>query len=242
VIRGLYAAGTGLNAMSVQQDVMARNIAHADKPGFLRRIAKFDTVGPKENFLGTAPSVHTDFTPGAPVHTGNPLDVSIIGNGFFELEGPEGSLYTRNGTFQINGDGMLTNHDGMAVLGGPPGTVPGVTGQRIIFPTNAQNIDILDNGAVLANGLEIGRLRVATFQDPPADLIRRGTTLYEHRPRVQPRLDEVNVRQGYRTQSNTSIVTEMVQMIFGLRQFEASQRALRALDQEIGLNTQPQSR
>ncbi len=242
MIRGLYAAGTGLNAMSVNQDVTARNIAHANKPGFLRRIARFESVGSKEDILGTAPSVYTDYSTGPPIHTGTPTDVAVIDKGFFELEGPDGPLYTRSGVFHVNGDGILMNFDGMPVLGDPPGTLPGSAAQRIILPQNTRNIDILDNGAVLSNGNEVGRMHVATFDEPSAQLIRRGTTLYEPRSGIDPTYNEANVRQGYRNGSNTSIVTELIHMTFGLRQFEASQRAIRTLDEMIGQNTNPQQR
>lgn len=242
MIRGLYAAGTGLNAMSVQQDVTARNLANADKPGYLRRIAKFQTVGVKDDIIGVAPSVHTDHTPGPPIHTGNKLDVMVMGNGYFELEGENGKpIYTRNGTFHVNSQGVLVNYDGLAVNGSPVGQ-PNIQ-QRIVFPpqTNPSSIEVLDNGIVLTNGRELGQLRVAKFEEPN-DLLRIGNTFYERPEGMEPDYNDITVRQGYRAGANSALATELVTMLYGFRQFEASQRAMRSLDDAIRLNTRPEGR
>lgn len=236
MVPGLYSAATGLNAMSVLQDVTARNLSEAMKPGYLRRVATFEVVGTKDDNLGTSPSIHTDFTPGPMVYTGNKFDVAIIGDGLFELEGPDGSLYTRNGVFQMNGQGILMNYNGMPVRGNAIGN-PDLE-QRITIPPGTAAIEILDDGTVIADGIAIAQLRVATFENPE-DLERVGTTLFQAPNGVTPDYTNVDVRQGYRAGSNTTLTGELIQMIFGMRQFEAAQRALRTIDDAIGLSTRP---
>lgn len=247
MIRGLYSAATGLNAMSVQQDVTARNLSEATKPGYLRRVARFEAVGDKQNLLGTSPSIHTDFTPGPPQFTGNKYDVVIVpeptqdgrapASSFFELEGPNGPLYTRNGVFVIDGQGVLLNYNGMPVRGNVVGDPNQPT--RIIVPPTTQSVDILDDGVVVADGgFIVAQLRIATFDDPTV-LERAGTALFQTPANVTPRFDTINVRQGYRAAANTTVTNELINMVFGLRQFEASQRAMRTLDEAISLATRP---
>lgn len=232
MIRGLYSATAGMLATSQQQDVTAHNLTHAVKPGYRREVLRFESVGGEDDLLGPSVQLHTDVTPGATEHTGNRLDVALTGPGFFRVEGPNGSLFTRNGVFQLNGQGQLVTMEGLAVSG---------TTGPVRLPIETSNIEILDNGTVLADGLEVDQLSVETFADPSA-LPRVGTSYFAPPPGVTPTKVEPAVQQGYREASNTTVVHEMVQMISGLRQFEATQRALRSISDSIGLLTRPTGR
>ena len=136
---------------------------------------------------------------------------------------------------------MLVNYEGLAVNGSPVGQ-PDVR-QRIVFPpqTNPSSIEILDNGTVLTNGVELGQLRVAKFEEPN-DLLRIGNTFYERPEGLEANFNDITVRQGYRAGANSALATELVTMLYGFRQFEASQRAMRSLDDSIRLNTRPEGR
>ncbi|MBW3541975.1 MAG: flagellar hook basal-body protein [Planctomycetes bacterium] len=247
MIRGLYAAASGLNAMQVQQYVTSRNLAEANKPGYLRRIAVFEPAFGDEALLGTRPSVHTDFVAGPPEHTGNPFDVMIDGQpdeqnrSFFILEGANGPVYTRSGVFTIDEDGLLKNYNGMPVQGNIVGD-PDTT-QAINIPDGTRSVEIRDDGVVVADGIEIAQLRIATFDEDDLDELERvGTAMFQAPGRIEPEYNVAEVRQGYRAQPNTSIPLELIDMVSGLRTFEAAQRALRALDDSIALNTRPEQR
>lgn len=229
MIRGLYSAAGGMLATSQQQDVTAHNLTHAIKPGYRREVLRFESVGGDGDLIGPSAELHTDVTPGAPEHTGNPLDVALTGPGFFQVQGPNGSLYTRNGAFQLNGEGQLVTMEGLAVCG---------TAGPMRLPAEATDIEILDDGLVLADGFEVGQLCVENFADPSV-LQRVGTNYFAPPSGVTPTKVEPSVQQGFREASNTTIVHEMVQMISGLRQFEATQRALRSISDSIGLITRP---
>lgn len=229
MIRGLYSAAGGMQATSLQQDVTAHNLNHAVKPGYQREVLRFQASGPMESLQGPETSLHTDFSPGILEHTGGKLDVALNGPGFFAIDGPSGPVYTRCGTFQLNSAGQLVTSEGRTVRG---------TGGPITIPPGASRIEILDDGNVVADGTEVDQLSVVAFQNPQ-DLRRIGTTYFEAPPNAARSTTGPNVRQGYREQGNTTVIHEMVQMISGLRQFEASQRALRSLGDSIGLTTRP---
>ena len=176
MISGLYSAAGGMQATAQQQDVIAQNLTHANKPGYRREVLRFETSGPRGDIQGPVTSLHTDFTPGHAEYTGNKLDVALNGPGFFTVQGPNGPLYTRNGVFQVHGQGKLVTTEGLAVLG---------TAGPIAIPPGAANFDIREDGAVIADGLEVDQLQIAGFPDLTA-LQRVGTTYFASPPNVSP--------------------------------------------------------
>lgn len=220
-------------ATSHQQDAAAQNLAHASKPGYRREMLRFEASGNADDFFGPSVSVHADQTPGGFEQTGNPLDVAISGSGMFVIDGPGGSMYSRCGVFQLNSEGQLVTPEGLAVQG--------LSGS-ITLPANAQSIEISDDGSVKADGQEVDKLRVVEFDDP-TQLQRVSSSGFAASKGVEPtNVDRPHLHQGVREMSNTTAVQEMVQMTTGLRQFEATQRALRAIGDAIGLTTRPTGR
>lgn len=232
MVRGLYSAAGGMLATSQQQDVAAHNLSHANKPGFRREVLRFDATGPASDLFSPEAKLHTDHSAGGLEQTGQPLDVAIDGPGFFTVQGPNGLLFTRCGVFQRNGEGQLVTPDGLAVVG-QAGTIQ--------IPAEATSIEFQDDGSLLADGKEIDQLSLATFHNEQS-LQRVGSSYFVAPTGMAPSTGEAHVRQGYRELANTSTVHEMVQMTAGLRQFEATQRALRAIGDSIGLATRPSGR
>ncbi len=242
MLRGLYDAGSALQAATINQEVTAENLAHATTPGYRRQGVTFQALlaaGLRPDPTSSAPAAgagashtasYTLFTPGPVQQTGNPLDLALSGDAFFALESPQGPVYTRNGSFQISARGELVSGSGLRVLG---------QGGPITLPQNAGEIHVGADGAVVANGAEVGRLQIAQFDDNQA-LRRVGTTLFDGPTPRQPAPGSVRVEQGFREGSNVQMVQEMVSMIAGMRQYEAAERALKALGDVIGQNTRPQ--
>ncbi len=227
-----------MDVTSIQQDVISRNLAHANQPGYRRQVLSFETYLARKGLVGATAKLHQDFTPGDPVHTGGDFDVALIDDGFFVVDDPSGPLYTRNGTFHRNAKGQLVTFDGRTVLG-----TPGTLGpdSPIIIPRDATSISILDNGTVVADNNPVGRLRLVQFENNNK-LDRVGTTLFRPPVDMQPQemTDDADiVRQGYRERSNGEMVSELMHMVFGLRHYEASQRAMRSLSEAIQLDTRP---
>ncbi len=230
MLQGYYSAASGMRAALENQDVLATNLAHASVPGYRRQSLSFEAfAAPVEPGNGAATTTpmhgtksaqnYTTFTAGDPQYTGNPLEVALQGDGFFVLDGPNGPLYTRNGQFLLNNQGELASHNGSLVSG--------VNGPLRI-PANTAAITIAQDGTVQADNTAVGKLRVVSFDDP-RQLVRAGTTLFEAPAGVEPQTSGSAVRQGYREGSNVQVIDEMVQMISGMRQYEAAAKALRSL-------------
>lgn len=119
---------TGLQAAQTDLDTIGNNIANVSTVGFKGSTPNFsDIYG--ASLLGSAGSgvspgqgVATSslsqlFTEGAISQTGNPLDVAVNGNGFFQVQTPSGVAYTRDGSLQLNSQGFLTNDTGALIMG-----------------------------------------------------------------------------------------------------------------------------
>jgi flagellar basal-body rod protein FlgF len=230
MLQGYYSAATGMTTALQNQDVLAENLAFAPVPGYRQQGLSFESYiqqppvpvreMPRAPLHGARMAVHaTSFQAGPYQHTGNPLECAIQGDGFFVLEGPNGPLYTRNGQFQINAEGQLVSHSGYPVRG---------SSGTFRIPSNAARINIAQDGTVAADTTQLGQLSVVSFNDP-RQLVRAGPTLFEAPAGASSQPATVTIRQGYHESSNVNVVQEMVQMIVGMRQYEAAAKSLRSL-------------
>lgn len=263
MLRGMYAAGSGLEAGLINQEVIAENLAHSNVPGYRRRGTVFETFesylplppgavaapqlaqgpfgnvpqpalvpGPGGQLWGTRPSfVYTDFTPGPLSFTGNPFDVAAVDTTFFVVDGPNGPLLTRNGSFMLSDRNELITRTGLRVQG---------EGGRIFIPTDARIVTFGREGDVIVDGVRIGRIQLVNVPNPTA-LVRVGNSLFQGPAATgQPLPGTVRIEQGYLEQGNANCVTDMVTMMSGLRHYEAAQRALLALSEAVAQDTRPQ--
>ncbi len=226
---GIYTALSGMQARLDQLDRLASDIANVGTAGYkAERTSTIAAERPSfQNALESAIDVATgpgrlDFRSGAVVTTGRDLDLALEGRGFFVVATPQGERYTRNGQFDRRADGTLTTADGMAVQGvdGPITLAKG-------------EITIEGDGTVRAGDTVAGRLRVVDIGDY-STLVREdagrfrvpaGTAL------VAP--PGTAVRGGALEQSNVSVADRMAQLIEVRRTFEALQRGLTMLANDI---------
>jgi flagellar basal-body rod protein FlgF len=236
MLSGLYSAAGALDAAAANQELVSENLAHATTPGYRRRSALFEATnqgGATTGYHGVGSSSDfTYFNAGPLQHTGNPLDLAVSGDAFFALDGPNGPVYTRAGTFELNQRGELQNKGGLRVRGSGGGA--------IVIPPTANTIAVNAQGFVYADNAQVGQLQLATFTDMQ-ELRRVGPSLFEGPAPQTPPLGTVRVEQGYREGSNVQVVQEMVQMMLGMRHYEAAQRAMRALSEAVQQNTQAQA-
>ncbi len=240
MFRGLYAAATALDAAQMRHEVTAHNMVNANTPGFRQQGVRFETFNlligrdqpPPPDIVGTRLAAgYTDFRPAALQATGNPFDLALgEPDHFFAVQGPAGTLYTRNGTFRLTPQGQLVTAEGYPLQGesGP-----------VVVPAGAANVNIASDGNVTADGGPVGRVRVVRFADP-TQLSPAGPTAYSAAPAVQPQEATGRVVQGFREGSNVNPTEAMVGMIATTRYYEAAQRALRAIAESVQLNTRPQ--
>jgi flagellar basal body rod protein FlgG len=235
----MYSAASGLVVASEQQEVVAYNLANSTAPGYRQRglvVESFDrvlgrTLAPTGDIVGARVSqTYHDFRPGALQQTGNPFDLALgEPDRFFVLTGPDGPLYTRNGTFTRSQQGRLLSPGGYALQGenGP-----------LTFPADATRINIASDGSVTADDQPIGNIRMVRFTNPER-LTAAGPTLYTAEPEAGLTAAPGRLLSGYREGSNVQPADAMVRLILGTRYYEAAQRSLRAISESIQLNTRP---
>jgi len=258
MIRSLWIAKTGLEAQQTQMDVVSNNLANVSTTGFKRARAVFEdllyqtirqpgaqsseqTQLPSGLQLGTGVKpVATEriFTQGNLQQTGNAKDVAIQGNGFFQVQMPDGTTsYTRDGSFQLDSNGQLVTASGYPVQ-------PAIT-----IPPDAQTLTIARDGTVSvqqpgSSTVTVGTLQLATFVNP-AGLQSLGENLYaESASSGTPSSNTPGsngagtLNQAYVETSNVNVVEEMVNMIQTQRAYEINSKAIQTSDQMLARLTQ----
>jgi len=175
-----------------------------------------------------------NFSQGSLQQTGGNLDVAIKGQGFFQIQLPDGSTgYTRDGGFQVDTNGQLVTGAGHAVQ-------PGIT-----IPANAQAVTIAPDGTVNVKLPDqtapqtLGQLQLASFVNP-AGLDPRGGNLYtETAASGTPNSGAPGsgglgaLQQGFVEGSNVNVVEELVSMIATQRAYELNSKAIQTSDQML---------
>ena len=232
MIKGIFNSAAGMVPRMMQQEVIANNLANAATVGFKKDQVFLKTLldaslllnngGDLNSMITDAQEVMTDFSQGGLRTTGNPLDLCLNGPGFFAVETDEGTMYTRSGMFSLNEVGNLVTLSGQSVMGqaGP-----------ISLPH--RDVVFAQNGAILADGQEIDRLKVVDFSNKRA-LVKKADNLFAAGPgAAETEAPETAIKQGFLEDSNVETIREMVEMITLYRAFQANARAIMAQDETL---------
>ena len=254
--KGIYSALSGAMAQSQRLDSIANNMANVNTPGFKRDeqvFREYLTANEKPPALQNVPRIpasvesfydmqgadvsyvdaigtYTDHSQGSLQSTGNPLDVAIDGEGFFEVATPQGVKLTRYGGFRIDPNGQLVTKEGFSVLAsGEPMQDPDAR----VIRSNGGLVNITDSGDVYEGPNLLGRLAMVKADNKDA-LQKVGGSYYA--PKAQMPIEITNLPQtslktGFIESSNVNIVKEMTDMISATRSFETNQKAIQAYDQ-----------
>jgi flagellar basal-body rod protein FlgG len=247
MMRALTTAGTGMVAQQFNLDTISNNLANVNTTGYKHQRAEFEDLmyqtykGSSQNSgavqvgLGTAfAATGSDFSEGALQPTTNPLDMAIVGNGFFQVQKPDGSVaYTRDGSFKQDANGQLVTSAGYPL--DPP----------ITIPTNATSVTVSPTGVVSASipgqaeAQEVGQIQIALFSNP-AGLTRLGENLYQAGGASgDAQLNNPGstgtgeIKSGYLEGSNVQVVDEMVKMIMAQRAYEINSKAIQTSDEML---------
>ena len=175
------------------------------------------------------------FTTGEFTRTGESLDVAIQGDGFFEVQLPDGTrAYTRDGALKRASDGRVVTSDGLVVQGGfQP------------IPAGTTDISISPNGDVEtrgSNGTQTFRVTLVRFANP-AGLDAMGRNLFkETGASGTPEIGNAGengfgtLQQGYLEMSNVKVVEEMVNLIVAQRAYEVNAKSVQAADEMMQLS------
>jgi flagellar basal-body rod protein FlgF len=208
-------------ALQRHMDMVANNIANVNTTGFKAEQLLFEEfkmpVAAHGDFSGDDRTLSyvqdwatvQDFSDGAMVQTGSPLDVAISGDGFFTVQTAGGERWTRSGGFQLSNAGLLVDSSGNPVLG---------DGGPIQFGPEDTDIQIAADGSVSSSQGAKGKLRIVEFPEVQA-LVREGNNLMSGGTPIPA--TNSRVLQGFTEKSNVSGVAEMSEMIRVTRAYES---------------------
>ncbi len=221
----LYIGLSRQVALRRQLDVVANNIANMNTAGFRAERVMFEAAlaaggrRPDDKVAFTIDrATYTDLRQGSLVVTGNDYDIAIDGDGWFEVQTPDGARYTRDGRLHRDADGQLVNAGGLPVLDD--------NGQPIVVPADRGRLSVSGDGVVSADGEMVARLRVVRF-DQPQGLRQTGGLLFAADPGIEPLpAPDARIAQGSVEQSNVSGVMEMARMIELHRDYQSVTRMM----------------
>lgn len=259
-MRSLDIGATGMLAQQMNVDVISNNIANMTTTGYKRQRVDFkdlvyqniDRPGAQSSDVGTIlPSglqlglgvqvraVYRTHEQGAIELTENPLDMAITGDGFFQIQMPDGdTAYTRSGVFQINQDGEIVTSQGFQLE------------PNIVVPQDAIAVEINQSGEVFAqlngqvNLSNLGQIQLANFVNP-VGLEAVGDNLFLETEASgtatvgNPGEDNYGtVRQGAVENSNVNVVEEITNLITAQRAYEMNSTVIRTSDEMLQTTAQ----
>ena len=247
---GIYTAMLGARAQEHALETVNNNLANVNTPGFKRQDTMFRAIHndaskiadpiqgpdihspvrflPDDRIAGVVEERFTQFDQGSLKQTGNAFDLALEGDGFFVLQGENGPVYTRNGSFTLQPDGTLTAAGGSPVLDDQ--------NQPIRVPDSAAQVSITPEGDVQVGGATLSKLAIVRFDDPRL-LQRSGNSEWTlMSPQLQPQaVGNPNIHQGWLESSNVNPVSTMTLMVKTSRIFELNSKIIQAykqMDQE----------
>jgi len=245
MVRGIYTAASGMLAEQQRVDVVANNLANVNTNGYKKDVAVF-RASPEERFhrlrdpkklpwvhfmvdkrpyigwsgSGVQPDeVYTNHEGGPLKQTYNPLDLAIVGEGFFALDSPQGTRYTRDGAFVLDNENRLSTVGGFLVMG-EDGPIT-IKGRTVMFAPD---------GTALVDGEKVGKVKVVTFKEPSEEIKKIGDNLFAGNGGDEMPVENPKIMPGFLEGSNVNPVKEMVDMIRALRAYETNQRMITSQD------------
>ncbi len=218
-------AASGLRSNLESLDLIANNLANVQTTAFkadsefynLYTASEAEEPGAYELRMPIIERNWTDYSQGDMRQTGIPTDLAISGAGFFTVEGPDGPLYTRNGTFLLTPAGRFVTSDGYPLLGFDAKPIQ-------VDPTQA--LVVTPEGQFLQGGTLAGTIHPVSFT-ALSDLSKRGTSIFQFNglpENITPAAGVV--LQGRLESSNVAVAGSAVRMITVMRQFEMLQKAI----------------
>lgn len=247
----LWVSKTGLDAQQTRMNVISNNLANVNTTGFKRDRAIFEdllyqnirqaggqttatTQAPTGLMLGTGVKVTATeklHAQGNMINSQNPLDVAILGDGYFQIAQQDGTIaYSRDGSFKLSATGQLVTSAGFLLQ------------PEIVIPNNASSLTVGRDGSVsvelVAGGGQqvLGQIQIARFVNPsglkPVGNNLLTATASSGVPQIlQPGVNGAGIlNQGSLEASNVNVVEEMVNMIETQRAYEINSKSISAVD------------
>lgn len=226
---GHYVALSGMRTRLDELDRLSADIANANTSGY-KTERTTDAQADRPQFAAVLKTA-IDVTPGGrklnvangPINTtGRDLDCAIEGNGFFVVQTAAGTRYTRNGRFSVSADGTLVTEDGSEVVG---------ANGAIKLAKNGGDIRVEADGTIKTGETVAGKLSVVQFTDP-TQLMRESGAIFRSEAAATP-VANASVKGGALEESNVSVVERVAELTTVKRSFEALQKALTMMMNDI---------
>lgn len=239
---GLYQSASALSALERWQDLVSQNITSSQTTGYRKRTISFSTqsagelqadpharIGGEGSVPVLFPKVNSgiSFVSGETQPTRRELDTAIQGEGFFEIQRPDGSkAYTRSGEFRMRADRMLVTSSGDEVLS--------EAGAPITLVANGGSVAINPDGTIFQGATALGKLAVKKFADNNQLIPIAGGFFVPGPGASAPEsVDNPELLQGYLESSNCTPLREMVDLVLISRAYEANQKIINTVDQQM---------
>jgi flagellar basal-body rod protein FlgF len=239
---GLYQSASALSALERWQDAVSQNITSSQTTGYRGRMVSFSTqaageleADPKARIGsdGSMPVLFPKVNSGINFHNGETeptrrdLDAAIQGEGFFEIQRPDGSkAYTRSGEFRMRVDRTLVTSSGDEVLsdGGSP----------ITLLPNGGPVTINQDGTLFQGATSLGKIAVKKFADNSQLIPIAGGFFVPAPGAAAPEsVEQPDLLQGYLESSNVTPLREMVDLVLISRAYEANQKMITTIDDQM---------
>jgi flagellar basal-body rod protein FlgF len=238
---GLYQSAASLSALERWQDSVAQNITSSQTTGYRKRTVSFSTQASGELQTDSRASIGRDagmptlfpkvnpginFVTGETQPTRRELDVAIQGDGFFQLQKPDGSkAYSRSGEFRLRSDRTLITANGDEVLS--------ESGSPISLVASGGSVTINKDGTIFQGSTSLGKLSLQKFSDNSQLIPAPGGTFIAPSGVTPENVDDPQLLQGYLEGSNVVPLREMVDLVLISRAYEANQKIITTVDQQM---------
>jgi flagellar basal-body rod protein FlgG len=234
MVKGIEAAAAGMIGATHLNDIIANNMANINTPGFKQTLAVFKNVQDLEvNKLDVKNNEYShkkvgslsagselyatilDFEQGNIKTTGNSLDLAISGDGFFVVRTPDGDAYTRNGSFSLRQDGVITTLEGYPLIGEKGAPLKSNTNNF-----NLKDLQIHPNGNFEINKETLDKVKIVDFKNYQ-ELEPMGNSLYKPiNDQIPFKSTNYEIKQGAIEGSNSNTIDSMIKSIEASRIYE----------------------
>lgn len=253
MIRALNTAATGMTAQEQQVNSISNNIANANTTGYKTQRTEFEdlmyetiqeaggrssndthhNVGHQVGSGARVTATRRLHTMGSPQITNRPYDLMIMGEGFFGVNVGNDTMYTRDGSFTVDAQGILKTKSGHPL-------VPGIT-----VPPNTKSLNISEDGKVEAylsnqtEPMDLGQVPVFTFVNPAGltdlggNLSKKTTASGDALQHIAGSENAGSISQGTLESSNVSVMNEMTNLIKAQRAYEMNSKVMGVADQML---------
>jgi len=239
MLEGLYSAAAGMEAQQEQLNAISNDIANVSTSGYKsERVAFSDLLYNPINMAGTettagagasAKVIGRSEAQGTLQETGNPLDLAVEGEGYFQVTRANGQkVLTRDGTFGVDANGAIVNSEGNQLV--PPIKLPA--------GVSAKEVSIAPDGTVTAGTTKLGQIKLVTVTSPEHLLDDGGGELSvnANSGAVHPATGKIH--QGALEGSNVNIASAMAQMVTTQRNYQLTSTAIQDESQMMSIANQ----